>query len=141
MQNSSYEEQKISRVTGFSGYCGVVIDEITEGHCTSHIDLEERHRNPRGIAHGGLIFTLMDTTGGTAAICTGDERRPLVSRCADIHYILPVTGEKMVCRAEVIRAGKQMALVKTDLYDDKEVLCATASFEFFYLKDKDKKTE
>ena len=45
---------------------GMRLAELGDGWARGELQLEERHRNPMGIVHGGVYCTMMDQVAGTA---------------------------------------------------------------------------
>lgn len=123
------------RHEGFTGFCGVVIDEAEAGVCRAHVDLEARHLNPRGFAHGGLQGTLMDVAAGCAAITAGDPPRMMVTQSAQAHYLRPCSGGRLTATAKTVKAGRYVAVVQVELTDGEGRLVTTGSFELFYLQE------
>ena len=133
MDNANLPQQALDRIVGFAKYCGLELTACGGGECSCRVELEDHHRNFYGNVHGGMICTLMDATAGLTASFVGTEQRPAVTRSADIHYFLPVTGSRMISQGHVIRAGKTMCLVYVDVLDENETVCATGAFEYFYM--------
>ena len=133
MDNESLLNKGRKRLTGFAAYCGLELDTMEPGKATGRCKLREELLNPYGMAHGGAINTILDTIGGLAASSAIDPPHYLVTRSADVHYLRPISGEVMFSRAEVIKAGKQMCLVRAEVFDEKDRLCAEGLLEFFYL--------
>ena len=121
------------RLVGFSVYCGLELDTVEPGEVTGHCALRPELLNPYGFTHGGAINTIMDTLGGTAACSAVEPPRYVVTRSADVHYLRPVLGKAMQGKARAIKAGKQTCLVRAEVYDEEDRLCAEGLLEFFYL--------
>ena len=121
------------RLVGFAPHIGITIDTLEPGHGTGHCDLTPEHFNPYGFAHGGAINALMDTVGGFTASVAHGELRYVVTRSADVHYLRPVLGGTMYAKAEAVKAGKQTCLVRAEVFDEENRLCAEGLLEFFYL--------
>ena len=49
---------------GFAGYVGPLYWAVREGHGYLGFRLDERHINPAGICHGGMMMTVMDMVIG-----------------------------------------------------------------------------
>lgn len=118
---------------GFNGFCGVLIDRAAGGESRVHVDLEPRHFNPWGSAHGGLLSTLMDVAAGAAAISACDPPRRMVTQSAEIHYLRPAAGTRLTAEARTLKAGRSVAFVQVEAKDDAGALVAAGSFELFYL--------
>ena len=46
---------------------GIVIDRIGMEESVLYVDMRHELENPYGMAHGGLLFTLVETAGGVTA--------------------------------------------------------------------------
>ena len=68
--------------------CGITIDEVTEDGARCSMPLTPMHLNAGGVAQGGAVYTLCDTTFAVAANAGGILT---VSQCADMHYLRPVS--------------------------------------------------
>ncbi len=132
MDMASVPEAARERVVGFAAYCGFELLSCTEKGCRARIRIQPHHLNFYGNVHGGLISTLMDATAGLTASFAWPDQRPAVTRSADIHYFLPLTGDEAIAQGHVIRAGKTMCLVYVDILDADGTICATGAFEYFY---------
>lgn len=122
-----------ARAAGFTGYCGARIERAHDGFCRVSCRIQARHLNPHGMAHGGAVFTLMDTAAGVAGTTTGGEIRKVVTQCADVHFLRPVKPGNLHAEGTVIKSGRQTALVTVNALDDDGVLHAYGTFEIFYI--------
>lgn len=65
---------------------GIVLVEAQAGYARAELKLEPHHGNAHGMCHGGVIFTLADSTFGHA--CNGHDRKTVASG-ADIDFLRP----------------------------------------------------
>ena len=65
---------------------GIVLLEARAGYARAELRLEPHHGNAHGMCHGGVIFTLADSTFGHA--CNGHDRKTVASG-ADIDFLRP----------------------------------------------------
>ena len=75
--------------------CGISIDEVTQDGARCSMPLTPMHLNAGGVAQGGAVYTLCDTTFAVAANAGGVLT---VSQCADMHYLRPGAGERLYAR-------------------------------------------
>ena len=100
------------------------------GSGTAYLDLDERHMNPNGVAHGSVAFALMDTTMGAAVMSVIAEG----SSCAtiEIHtrFHRAAAGGSLTAEATVMTAGRRVVHLeaRTVDADGKLVASATGSF-------------
>lgn len=117
----------------FNRLVGLRAEAVAQGWCRVVCDIRPEHCNPRGSVHGGMSAALLDVAGGIAAIYASGEERPMVTQSANVHYLRPLAGTKMIAEGRVVRAGRKTCLARADLYDDQGRLCCTGDLELFYL--------
>lgn len=93
---------------GFIKEMGMELVELEEGYCKGKIVLSQKHNNPMGTVHGGLIFGLADTIGGRAAMSYGDK---VVTLNSNICYLNPAANTEYIeAEANVVRNGRTTAV-------------------------------
>lgn len=128
------EELKMVCETGFINYIGLTVTEIGEGYAEGQLMIKPYHLNPAGAIHGGLLFTMMDTVGGFATKTLGILPTTLTS---NINYLRPTVGaEKITVKATVIKRGKNVSVVRVDLFNEKDVLVASGAANYSDLSDR-----
>lgn len=108
------------------------IIESRPGYAKGQIEIRPWHLNVLGIVHGGVLFTLADTVGGTAAATGQVYAVPTVE--GSIHYLK--AGRKtsrITAVAEEIKNGNAFSVCECRIYDDRENLLATASMTYYHL--------
>ena len=81
---------------------GISLDEIAPGHARMSMKVRDDMINGHDLCHGGLIFTLADST---FAFACNARNRVTVAAGAEIHFISPAKkGETLVATARE-RAG------------------------------------
>ena len=132
MTEQELTEMNKARAAGFNGYCGVTIEQAHDGFSRVSCRIQDQHLNPHGIAHGGAIFTLMDTAAGVAGT-TSSGGRKVVTQCADVHFLRPMKPGLLHAEGTVIKSGRQTALITVNALGEDGVLHAYGTFEIFYL--------
>lgn len=111
--------------------------ERGEGRAVASIDCDERHRNPNGVVHGAVIFALVDTAMGAAAMSVLDDQ----SWCAtiEIHtrFLAPVFEGRLDAVVEVISAGRRVVQLDATVTDDQQRPVARASGSFAVIPKRD----
>ena len=94
------------------------------------IRIEERHRNARGFAHGGMLATLVDFALGRAIEDDADDDQSRVTVSLTTDYLRPVeVGAWVEVHTDVERLGGTLAFADCSLkVDDTEVVRARAVF-------------
>ena len=94
---------------------GIQIDLVAdhEAHCS--LTLEAHHHNARGVAMGGVLFTLADFAAAVAANtdCLADGDLHWVSLDANIHFLSPALGNGLKATCSPLKLGRTTALYQT----------------------------
>ena len=80
----------------------------------------DKHLNPNGVCHGGLLATFCDVMMSTAcAYSGGDETAVLPTISLALDYLEPTpSGAWVEMRTEVLRRGRRMAFAQAVLTAD-----------------------
>ncbi|MDO5477222.1 MAG: PaaI family thioesterase [Eubacteriales bacterium] len=102
------------------------LTELDEDHCIGYVDLQPEQKNPNGLAHGGLLFTISDVIASTVARADG---RNYSTLDADVHFLRNVKEGRIYGEASVIRRGRTSVLIETILRSEagKELVRATVT--------------
>jgi uncharacterized protein (TIGR00369 family) len=68
-----------------------------------------------GYFHGGVIGAVADTAGGYAAMSMFPPGSDVLTLEYKINFIRPANGETLIATADVLKAGKTMAVVRVDV--------------------------
>jgi acyl-CoA thioesterase len=115
---------------GFIKHNNIHIEEIKDNYAKCYVDITEDSLNPSGIAHGGLLFGLADSTMGIAARTNG---RNVVTINAQIDYLKPGIGKKIICISEPLKVGKTTAVYRANIYTEDNTLISTVTGTFFFI--------
>jgi uncharacterized protein (TIGR00369 family) len=107
---------------------------VDKGTATFEVTVDETHLRTMGIAHGGLVATLLDSVLGCACWTLAPPAHHLVTVQLNINYIRPAwLGEKLSGRSEVRHAGQMTAVARGEVRTAEGALVASASGTFMYL--------
>ena len=113
---------------GFMSHIGAELSELMRGSCTLAVD---------GLFHGGVTAFLVDNAT-TIAAATSRGQAALTAEYK-LNLLSPATGERLICRARVIKPGRQVAVVAADVFcvtDGVEKHTATALASIAMLDEK-----
>ncbi len=92
------------------------------------------HLRTAGIAHGGIIATLMDTALGFASASRAPEGLDVVTAQINVNFIRPAwMGERLEARGEVRHWGRKTAVASGEIRTESGALVATGSATLVYL--------
>jgi uncharacterized protein (TIGR00369 family) len=75
-------------------------------------DLAQQH----GHLHAGVVTTIADSACGYAAYSLMPSGSEVLSVEFKVNLLRPARGEKFIARAEVIKAGRTLTVVRADVY-------------------------
>ena len=128
MQKEYYQEmvEYRNRYNRFAVENGIIITLIREGYAEVELEIQPHHMNPIGSVHGGCLFTLADAACISAATSYGMK---VTTMDSNLHFLRPaLNSEKIYARGQVVKHGRQVTVVQTDLYDQDDALLATGIF-------------
>ena len=113
---------------GFISLVGAPCPEASDGSATLAVDVDERHLNPAGTVHGGLLATLVDTTMGAAVRSAVDDEVPATSQLT-LTYLRPGKPGRLLVSATVRKRGEMLTICEADVEQDgKSLVHALATF-------------
>ena len=116
----------------FADLLGFKITKSAEGESSCSIEHHVKLNNSNHVVHGGVIYSLADTGMGAALFSLLEKGE----RCATIEikvtYFKPSGPYPMVCESRVLKKGKRVAMMESDVFcNDELVAKATGSFAMF----------
>lgn len=97
----------------FNEHVGLIDLGMREGAYVMELELGESHWNRFGHAHGGALFTLLDTTMSRAFFDTlPPERSTGVTLEMKINYLKPVKAGRLTAYGFLIHATRRTAYVE-----------------------------
>lgn len=121
----------VHRPSEFTDLCGPFYEKIENGARTElAIRIQDKHRNLRGISHGGLLVTLADSALGDAIVESYDRPVGLVTVTLNTDFLRPAQiGDWVRACVSVQRAGRRMAFAECSLYaGDEKIMRASGVF-------------
>ena len=112
---------------GFAGLVGPLWTRREGDGWAYAILVEDRHSNPAGLAHGGLVSTLADHALSVVA-WEANARRPCITVALDVRFLAPARpGDLVVARGRVVRQTGSLAFLEGRVsVGDVDVATATA---------------
>lgn len=104
--------------------------ELDRAEC--RLTLRPESTNPNGMLHGGALYTMADSTAGSAAHSDG---RIYVTQNSSMNYLSNIKEGTAVAVGTVVHRGKTTCLVNVDITAEATgKLLATGSFTFFCIR-------
>src|ERR1700716_1512179 len=99
---------------GFMTHIGAELSELTRGSCTLVVDRRPELLQQHGFFHGGVTAFLVDNATTIAAATSRGQ--PALTAEYKLNLLSPAAGERLICRARVIKPGRQVAVVAADVF-------------------------
>ncbi|QSX77835.1 PaaI family thioesterase [Agrilutibacter solisilvae] len=103
---------------------GMRLAELDFDRCRIDLDLAERHLQPFGIVHGGVLATLLDTATFWAGFMRLPEDAGLVNVDLKLNYLKAVAAGRLRTVGECLRAGRQISYAQASVFDEQGDLVA-----------------
>ena len=99
---------------------GIELTSCGRGWCETRVNGTNALRQQHGLIHAGALMTLADHTCGGAAASTVPEGRDVITVENKVSFLRPASGQSLICRAEVLRAGKSLIFVEATVMVERE---------------------
>ena len=119
--------QQSVRTAPYPELIGMVIGALEFDSCRIDLDLGERHLQPFGIVHGGVIATLIDTATFWAGFMRLPEDAGLVNIDLKLNYLKAVASGHLRAEGRCLRAGRQISYAEASVFDAAGELVAHGS--------------
>ena len=106
---------------------GFTLREAEPGRAVVDFEADERHANPMGTVHGGILCDVADAAMGIAYAATLGEGETFTTVELKINFLKPVWTGKLVATGRVVKGGRIVGLVECDVVDADEALVARAT--------------
>jgi uncharacterized protein (TIGR00369 family) len=106
---------------------GFRLASVEPGRAVIEFEADERHANPMGTLHGGVLCDVADAAMGMAYAAGLDEGETFTTLELKINFLKPIWRGKLTATGRVVTAGRTVGLVECDVHDDKERLVARAT--------------
>lgn len=118
---------------GFIKYIGIEYLDYGPGYAKGRLRLKKEISNPLGGVHGGCLFALADTIGGTADMTRGSY---VTTVSASIDYLRPAKDVDYVyAEATEIKDGRTISVYDVMIKDSIGRNIAKVSLNYFKLGD------
>ena len=120
---------------------GIELTSCGRGWCETRVSVAPALRQQHGFIHAGVLMTLADHTCGGAAASTVPEGRDVVTVENKVSFLRPALEPNLFCRAEVLRAGKNLMFVEATVMVESgegRIMVAKASSTLAVIAKKDR---
>jgi uncharacterized protein (TIGR00369 family) len=117
----------------FLAHLGVVPEYAKDGKSRISLDLKPEYENSFGIAHGGVIMTLLDFAMGAAARSISDVPLGAMTIDMSVSFLRPSIG-KIVVEGTILKPGKTINYCEAIVLNEAGEITAKSSGTFMLRK-------
>jgi uncharacterized protein (TIGR00369 family) len=100
----------------FVGDVGIRLADCGPGWCETDLSIMPRHLQQTGVIHAGVQTTIADHTAGGAASTLLHEEEYVLTVEFKLNLLRAGQGESLWCRAQVLKPGRSMSFVESEVY-------------------------
>lgn len=106
---------------------GIQAISIEPGRAVFDFEASDRHHNPMGTLHGGILCDVADAAMGMAYAARLGEGESFTTLELKINFLKPIRRGRLRAEARIVRGGRTVGLVECDVMDSDGSLVARAS--------------
>lgn len=97
---------------------GIRLADCGPGWVEAELDILPRHLQQNGFIHAGVQTTLADHAAGAAAATLVADGQTVLTLEFKVNLLRPARSERLYCRAEVLKAGRQATVVEAEVFGE-----------------------
>lgn len=110
----------------FNRLLGIQVVRMEGGEAEARIDVAPPHRNNRGVAHGGVVSSLLDSAMGAAVISAIPKEWWCATTALNLQFVAGAREGVLTATGRVVRRARSIAFVEGEARDAGGVIVATA---------------
>jgi uncharacterized protein (TIGR00369 family) len=111
--------EQVFRDAPFVAHLGLELEALGPGWCEARLDVQPWHLQQTGVVHAGVVATLADHCAGAAASTQLAPGEFVVTAEYKINLLRGARGERLHCRAEVLKPGQTLAVVEAQVFAER----------------------
>ncbi len=119
MSDDAAGEQRIRSSFAKQGHMtalAATIGPISRGSVEIALRPSAATSQQHGFVHGGIVSAIADTAAGYAALSVMPPGTGVLTVEFKINFVAPATGDRIIARGRVVKAGRTLVLTQTDVF-------------------------
>ena len=119
---------------------GATLGDVSPGQVEIFLAPKREISQQHGFVHAGAVSAIADSAAGYAALSTMPPDRGVLTTEFKINLLAPATGECLVARGRVVKAGRTLTLAQPEVFaraDGKLRLVALLTATLMAVEDRD----
>ena len=117
----------------YAAFIGLELGEMKPGEANLYLDVRDELKQNQGVVHGGAVASLIDTAAAFAVVTKLESGERVTTSDLTIHYLRPITSGRLKAVARIVRGGRRVFVLSVDVWNDQQVLVATALTSYLKL--------
>lgn len=110
---------------GFDGLYGLELTELSDELARARVAIDERHLQPAGLLHGGVICAVAESLASLATyFAVESEGKTAMGLANQTSFLRPILGGHLNAEARCRHRGRTTWVWEVDFTDDEGHLCA-----------------
>jgi uncharacterized protein (TIGR00369 family) len=105
---------------GVMATLGAEISDVAAGRVAIALPIEARLSQQDGFLHAGVVVTVLDSACGYAALTLMPDEAEVLTVELKVNLLAPATGDSLVAKGEVVRAGRTLTVCRGDAYAEQD---------------------
>lgn len=101
---------------GFMATLGATLERVARGEIEIALRPHPGIMQQHGFVHGGVVGAIADSAAGYAALSVLPAGTGVLTAEYKINLLAPATGERIVARGRVVKAGRTLTLAQADVF-------------------------
>ncbi len=103
---------------------GFVAKRVELGTVVMELETTERHANPMGTLHGGVICDVADAAMGIAFATTLEDDETFTTLDLTTKFLKPIWNARIRATAQVVKRTRALGLIECEITDETDSLVA-----------------
>ncbi len=99
---------------------GATLGEIAPGRVEIMLVPKPEISQQHGFVHAGALSAIADSAAGYAALSLMPSGLGVLTTEFKINLLVPATGERVIARSKVVRAGRTLTLAQTEVFAENQ---------------------
>jgi uncharacterized protein (TIGR00369 family) len=120
---------------GFNQAVGLAFSKATPDEFAAELTIDDRHRQPYGLVHGGLLCAMIETVcSAAAALNVFGAGKTAVGLENSTSFLRAVRAGRLICRAQPLVRGRRSHVWEGQIHDDRDRLVASGRVRMVILE-------
>ena len=110
---------------GFDSHYGLQLDLVTDEEVRAHVEVQDHHRQPAGLVHGGVFASMAEAMASLATwVAVNPDGRTAQGLSNQTSFLRPITEGTIHAVGRRRHKGRTTWVWEIEVTDDQQRLCA-----------------